>query len=69
MNTILIIIALIGVGLLIFIRARRRAFERYSTVCETIETFRAAAEEELDKMRHDIEVEWAVEQSKYETIH
>lgn len=66
------IAALIGLGLcgLAAEYISRRGKARLATMHErVVEVLRRAGTEEIDKMKHDAEVEWAMEQSQYEVKH
>ena len=63
-------LALVWLGVEYIVR-RDKALTRgtHQRVVNAIEAMRAAGTEEIDKLRHEAEIEWAMEQSQYEVKH
>ncbi len=68
----LTIAVLIGLGLCwvgVELLVRRDKARLAATHERVIEVLRRAGTEEIDKLRHEAEIEWAMEQSQYEVKH
>lgn len=66
------IAALIGLGLCwigIELLIRHDKARNAAIHANVIEVLRRAGTEEIDKLRREVEIEWAVEQARYEVKH